>query len=315
MGFVLEPNEAHDWIAEDRRNKEVLFPYLGGEDVNQRPDCSASRWVIDFNAASLEAASQFRLPFERVERLVYPERQRVNRKAHRERWWQFGDKRPALREAITDLDEVLVITFVSKTVMPVRVPTGQVFSHALGVVTTDAYDDQAVLSSSAHQLWAITYGSTMRTDVRYTPSDVFETFPRPTGSELLINLGQVLDQDRREIMIRRGIGLTKLYNLINEPQVTDASDPDIARMREIHRGLDEAVVDAYGWSDIPLDHSFHTYRQMERWTVSPAARTEILNRLLEENHRRAAEEAKQTPKVKSKGRRGKNASDEQGTLL
>ena len=37
-----------------------------------------------------------------------------------------------------------------------------------------------------------------------------------------------------------------------------------------------------------LDHGFHTYRQMERWTVSPAARVEILDRLLEENHKRAA---------------------------
>jgi len=45
---------------------------------------------------------------------------------------------------------------------------------------------------------------------------------------------------------------------------------------------------AYGWEDVPLNHGFHTYRQMERWTVSPAARVEILDRLLEENHRRAA---------------------------
>ena len=59
-------------------------------------------------------------------------------------------------------------------------------------------------------------------------------------------------------------------------------------MREIHVELDEAVMDAYGWSDIPLDHGFHTYRQMRRWTVCPEARVEILDRLLEENHRRAA---------------------------
>lgn len=315
MGFILDPTEAQEWITEDQRNKQVLFPYLGGEDVNQRPDCSASRWVIDFNAASLDAAAQFRLPFERLEKLVYPERQKVNRKAHRERWWQFGDKRPALRMAVSTLDEVLVITFVSKTVMPARVPTGQVFSHALGVVTTDAYDDQAVLSSSAHQLWAITYGSTMRTDVRYTPSDVFETFPRPTGTESLADLGRALDVDRREIMIRRGIGLTDLYNLVNDPQITEDSDPDVARIRAIHVELDQAVIDAYGWSDIPLDHGFHTYRQMQRWTVSPAARVEILDRLLEENHRRAAEEAKRTPQLRSKGRRGKSAPDDQGTLL
>jgi hypothetical protein len=51
--------------------------------------------------------------------------------------------------------------------------------------------------------------------------------------------------------------------------------------------LDHAVFAAYGWSDIALGQGFHTYRKMERWTVSPAARIEALDRLLEENHRRA----------------------------
>ncbi|MBB5164127.1 DNA methyltransferase [Mycobacterium sp. AZCC_0083] len=316
MGFVLEPDNAQEWIAEDPRNAEVLFPYLGGEDVNQRPDCSASRWVIDFNDASLETASRWKLPFERVKSLVYPERQKGNRKAHRERWWQYGDKRPALRKATAGLDEVLVIVLHSKHVMPMRAPTGQVFSHGLGVFATESCADEAVLSSSPHQLWAITYGSTLETRVRYTPSDVFETFPRPTGSDWLEQIGRTLDEERRQIMLRRSLGLTSLYNFLNNPEITDASDPDIARMRAIHVELDGAVMDAYGWSDVVLDHDFHTYRQMQRWTVSPAARVEILDRLLEENHRRSAEEeGKQTGKPKNKSRPGKNVSDEQGTLL
>ena len=67
-----------------------------------------------------------------------------------------------MRKAIAGLDEVLVIAQVSKTVMPVRVPTGQVFSHKLVVFATDSFADQAVLSSSLHQMWAIKYSSTMR---------------------------------------------------------------------------------------------------------------------------------------------------------
>jgi hypothetical protein len=39
---------------------------------------------------------------------------------------------------------------------------------------------------------------------------------------------------------------------------------------------------------VALEHGFRAYRQMTRWTVSPAARVEILDRLLEENRRRAA---------------------------
>lgn len=295
MGFVLEPEEARVWIAEDARNAEVLFPYLNGEDLNSLPGQSAPRWVIDFNDRSEEDAATYRRPYLRVAERVKPERTRkrpdgeyVLRRPLPQRWWQFGDKRPALRKAIADLDEVLAIALVSKTVMPMRVATGQVFSHALGVFVTDSYATQAFLSSTLHQLWAIKFGSGMRNDPRYTPSDVFETLPRPEPTDGLDSIGRGLDTERREMMLRRNLGLTKLYNLVNDPTVSSASDPDVARMRGIHVVLDEAVMAAYGWDDVPLNHGFHTYRQMERWTVCPGARVEILDRLLEENHRRAA---------------------------
>jgi hypothetical protein len=125
----------------------------------------------------------------------------------------------------------------------------------------------------------------MRNDPRYTPSDVFETFPRPDTTDRLAAVGRTLDAERREIMLRRDLGLTKLYNLVNDP---DYTDDDIERMRQIHVELDHTVMDAYCWGDVSLDHGFHTYRQMQRWTVSPAARVEILDRLLEGNLRRAA---------------------------
>lgn len=288
MGFILDPEEAADWIARDPRNAEVLFPYLNGADLNSRPDCSPSRWVIDFTGMSLDESRTYPLPSARVLERVKPERAKNNRDVYRRDWWQFAEKRPALRTAVSALDEVLVVALVSKTVMPVRVPTGPVFSHMLGVFATQSFADQGVLSSSLHQLWAITYGSGMRNDPRYTPSDVFDTFPRPAPSAELECVGQVLDEERREVMLRRGLGLTSLYNLVNDPDLPGSADADVDRMRQIHRDIDEVVMAAYGWDDVPLGHGFHTYRQMTRWTVSPAARVEILDRLLEENHRRAA---------------------------
>ncbi|WP_235733206.1 DNA methyltransferase [Mycolicibacterium neoaurum] len=315
MGFVVEPAEAQAWITEDRRNVEVLYPYLTGEDLNSMPDCSASRWVIDFFGRTVEESGVYEKPMSRVRSMVKPERDKNTRKARRDNWWLFAENAVGMRKEIADLDEVLVIAQVSKTLMPVRVPVNQVFSMMLVVFATNSYSLQSVLSSSAHQSWAIKYGSAMRNDPRYTPSDVFETFPLTMETDRLEQIGRTLDEVRRGFMLRRGLGLTKLYNLVNGPQVTDSSDPDIARMRAIHVELDEAVMDAYGWSDIPLEHGFHTYRQMTRWTVSPAARVEILDRLLEENHRRAAEEATQSTKPKSTGRRGRKVSDHQGTLL
>ena len=297
-GFVLEPEEAREWVADEPRNAEVLYPYLNGEDLNSLPDCSASRWVIDFNDWSEERAAEYKAPYRRLLRTVKPERQRVKpdgsyvlRRPLPERWWQYADKRPAMRKAIVDLDEVLVIALVSKTVMPARVHTGEVFSHVLGVFATDSYAQQAVLSSSVHQYWAIAYGSTLGTGTRYTPSDVFETFPRPEPTPELETIGRTLDTERREIMLRRELGLTKLYNLVNDPGLEAGTDPDVDRMRAIHVELDAAVAAAYGWEDLDLTHGFHTYRKMTRWTVPPATRVEILDRLLEENHRRAAAEA------------------------
>lgn len=293
-GFILDPEEAREWIAEDPRNAEVLFPYLNGEDLNSRSDCSASRWVVDFNERSQEAARQYKLPWKYVFDKVRPER--VVKDAEKyprmvKEWWKYWNSRPAMRKAIADLNEVLVIARVSKTVMPVRVSTGSVMSEATVVFATDSHAQQAVLSSSLHQYWAIVYGSGMRSDPRYTPSDVFETFPRPEPTPELEAIGRTLDTERREIMLRRELGLTKLYNLVNDPGLEDGTDPDVDRMRAIHVELDAAVAAAYGWEDLDLTHGFHTYRKMTRWTVPPATRVEILDRLLEENHRRAAAEA------------------------
>ncbi|NGO67076.1 Eco57I restriction-modification methylase domain-containing protein [Streptomyces boncukensis] len=288
MGFVLESSEVEALIGADAKNGEVLFPYLNGEDLNSRPDTSYSRWVIDFNDRTERQAQEYALPFQRVLEQVKPTRVKNKERHRREEWWQFARPAPAMREAIADLDEMLAIALVSKTVIPVRVSANQICSHMLGVFATDSYASQAVLSSSIHQAWAIKYGSTLETRFRYTPSDVFDSFPQPRSTDELTEFGRTLDTQRRDIMLRRGLGLTKLYNLVNDPDITNAADPDIARLREIHVELDRAVTAAYGWDDIPLDHGFHTYRQMQRWTVSPAARVEILDRLLEENHRRAA---------------------------
>lgn len=317
-GFVLEPEEAVAWIDADPRNAEVIRPYLNGEDLNSRPDTSASRWVIDFDDWPESRAATYELPIHRVEERVKPERRRLKtdgsfalRKPLPQRWWQYADKRPALRTAVVNLDEVLVIARVSKAVMPVRVSTGQIFSERLGVFATDSYASQAVLSSEIHWPWAVTFSSTLETRVNYSLSDAFETFPMPTATDRLARLGRDLDDERRDIMLRRSLGLTELYNLVNDPDLADAADNDVARLRAIHLELDRGVLDAYGWSDINPEHGFHTYRKMERWTVSPAARIEIIDRLLEENHRRAKTEKG----AKRNSKSGATIPSEDGTLF
>jgi hypothetical protein len=109
-------------------------------------------------------------------------------------------------------------------------------------------------------------------------------------------------------MLDRQEGLTKTYNRVHDP--TEQAD-DITLLREIHAELDYAVRDAYDWSDIDLDHGFHETKFGTRFTIAPGPRQELLDRLLELNHKRHAEEVVQglhgKPKAK-KRRSGPNGN-------
>lgn len=286
--FTIQASSARQMLTQYPALKPILLPYLTGEDLNSSSNCQATRYVFDFSRSTSDPKLTFPGIFDWFEERVRPEREklRATKPKLAQNWWEFERNAKALYVRSALQDEVLAITLVSKTIMPLKVSARQVFSHMLGVFTPASYDLLATLSSAAHQSWAVMYASTLGSGVRYAPSDVFETFPRPEPTEELERTGKTLDTERREMMLRRNLGLTKLYNLVNDEDIQ--GDPDIDRLREIHVELDEAVMAAYGWSDVPLNHGFHTYRQMTRWTVCPEARVEILDRLLEENHRRAA---------------------------
>ena len=290
MGFILEPGTAAQLVAADPRNSDVLFPYLNGEDLNSRPDFSARRWVINFHDWPEERARTYLDIYDRVVRSVKPERMLNNDRRRREIWWLFGRPTINLYKAITGLEQVIVITQSSTTQKPVVVPTGQVFDQKLVVFASDDPAFLALLSSNIHYWWTASRGSTLKRDLVYTPTDVFETFPRPETTTEMRELGARLDSHRRDLMLARQAGLTATYNLVHDQGCADA---DIAELREIHRAIDESVVQAYGWDDllaIGLDHGFHETRQGVRYTIGPAVRQEILDRLLELNQEHYAAE-------------------------
>ena len=314
QGFVLQPDEAEAILSADPRNADVVRPYLIGEDLNSRPDASPSRWVIDFHDWPEERAQLYREPFKRIEELVRPERATNNRENYRRLWWQFAERVPGLYREIASLDRCIAITLVSKVVQPMFVPANIVISIALAAF---AYDDDAhlgLLSSGLHWWWAVTRASTMRTDIRYTPTDCFETFPQPELTEAVGIFGGELNNHRSGLMLDRREGLTKTYNRVHDP---DERSDDIVRLREIHVALDHAVRDAYGWSDLDLGHDFHETKFGTRFTFAPGPRQEVLDRLLELNHERYAEEVRQglhgKPKPKPK-RKGSKAVAEALTL-
>jgi hypothetical protein len=287
-GFILNSAERNRLVDLNSRNEDILFPFLAGEDLNNSPIQAPGRWIINFRDWPLERAEDYPDCMAIVRERVKPFRDQNNRLQYRERWWQYVEIRPGLHGAIEDLTRVLAVTRHSKTVMPASVRTGIVFSDAICVL---AYDDEAhfgLMSSAFHWWWAITHASTIRTDIRYTPTDCFGTFSQPELIEAVGKAGGALDAHRRTLMLERWEGLTKTYNRVHDP---DEHAEDIAELRRLHVELDHAVAVAYGWDDLPMDHDFHDTQQGVRYTLGPTTRTELLDRLLELNHERAAAEA------------------------
>ena len=285
LGFILTVDRKDELIAHDPRNWEVIRPYVIGKDLNQRPDCSASRWIINFRDWPLRRAEEYPDCVEILRRLVKPERDRNNRTQRREHWWIYGEYAPGLYSAISGLDYVLAICLHGNLIMPARVPARNIFSHATTVFAIEDFAGLAILSSSIHSTWAIRYSGTIRTDLRYAASDVFLTLPRPQPTPELEALGGQLDETRRDLMLSRAWGLTKTYNRVHDP---DNHESAIQEIRDIHVAIDEAVMRAYGWDDLDLKIGHHPTKIGIRWTVSKEARFELLDRLLEENHRRYA---------------------------
>ena len=160
LGFTMSEGEARALIERDRRNAEVLFPYVNGEDLNSRPDSSASRWVINFFDWNEEKARQYSDCWAIVDEEVRPERTKlIGRNAtandRAKHWWRYGRRADALYGAIAGLDRVLTHHHRQQgRNARLRLQRGG-FSNATVVFATDDPAMLALLSSAPHYWWAI----------------------------------------------------------------------------------------------------------------------------------------------------------------
>ena len=341
MGFTFDDTdrkgvasplaEMQRLIEKDPRNRQAIFPYIGGEEVNTSPTHAHHRYVINFRDYPLRREEKIwearegagesregvgelredvgeswteadderrRYPLHRedvseswaeadekrrrelrrqpivphdypepvaadwpdllviVEERVKPERDVQNRKALRERWWHYAEKRPGLYATVAGLERVLANSQVSAMVQFAFLPSDMVYAHTLNIFPHRTHAAFCALQSRPHEIWARFFGSSMKDDLRYTPSDCFETFPFPEGWETHPDLeaaGKAYYDFRAALMVRNDEGLTKTYNRFHD---CDDDHPDITRLRALHAAMDRAVLDAYGWRDLATDCEF-----------------------------------------------------------
>ncbi len=319
MGFTFDDTdkkgvatpiaEMHRLIEKDPRNAERIFPYIGGEEVNDSPTHAHHRYVINFGDMTEEEARQWPDLIEIVERKVKPEREKLggNSDAIRRKrsWWLWGRYTPALFQAIQGLERVIARSRISNTFAFTFLPSHMIFNEKTVIFPFNIYSPFTIIQCRVHEIWAVFFSSTLKDDLQYTPSDCFETFPFPKNWENNADLeatGRAYYEFRAELMIKNNQGLTATYNRFHDPNETN---PDILRLRELHAAMDRAVLNAYGWNDIPTACEFLLdYEEDEeendgkprkrkkpwRYRWPDEVRDEVLAQLLALNAERAREE-------------------------
>lgn len=300
-GFILTTEEAENLIKKDPRNKDVLFPYLNGDDLNNDSKQKPSRWVINFFDWDEEKAKTYPDCFDIVERLVKPERLIQKDKGGKEKWWQFLRSRNELYATISELDQVMVLNRHAKHLLISICKNDIVFSEATVVFALNSFSEFSTLTSSIHDVWAWKNSSTMGTStLRYSGTNAFETFPfLSISSDLLNSLGSKLHQIRLKIMKEHNLGLTELQNKLHDININkeDKIYDDIKKLRELHIAIDNEVIKLYKWTDLNLKHDFYELGHLPendrtRFTIHPKTRKEILKKLLIINLQQYAEESK-----------------------
>ena len=334
-GFLLTHEEANRLRTSDPRNAKVIMPVINGKELNNEPDQAPGRSIINFRDWPLERAQEYTEPFSIIEKKVKPYRATQNRKRNREVWWVYAEHRPGLTRAMHNLPHCFVTVWVTKHLNFTMQPTDIIFSNSCYIFTTDRWDLFTVVQSTLHEVWARKYSGSLKQDLRYSPSKCFDTFAFPAGlwqtADIgLVKLGERYHAHRKALMQSLWLGLTKVYNLfhsrdLSHEMVTQVSKRDaetaaagyeaLLELRRLHVALDIAVRDAYGWQDLDLQHNFHEVETLPendrvRYAISPAARREVLKRLLAENHARSKSEAKNPmPRPTRSGRKRTAAAD------
>lgn len=287
QGFLLTASEAQQMNGFDTLVAAKHFrPFVNGRDLTAN---SRGLWAIDFfGLDQREAALLFPLAYQRLMDTVRPEREQNARDSYRTRWWQFGENVNVIRAATEGLIRYIATVYTGKHCIFSFINCHTLVDATINVMASDQAHFLSILSGRHHVCWALAAGARLGygNDPRYSKSKCFDRFPFPIPTEAqttrLRALGEELDAHRKaQQAAHPKLTLTGMYNVLEKRRAEEqieGKDSEIyvqgliGILRDIYDRIDTEVSDAYGWpADLPD--------------------AEILQRLVDLNHERTAEEA------------------------
>ncbi|PHI19216.1 SAM-dependent methyltransferase [Lewinellaceae bacterium SD302] len=285
-GFIIDRNRALKFGLEVLPGlDDHIKLYFNGRDLTDRP---RNVMVIDLlGLSSEEVANRYPEVYNHLLITVKPERDQNNRKQYRDFWWILGEPRATFRPALRSLKNYIVTPMTAKHRFFTMLDMSILPDQGLVMIASESYYITGILSSAIHVDWALANGAVLGPTPRYNASRCFETFPFPEATDpqkqKIRQLAERLDAHRKTQQAQHPkLTMTGMYNVLeklraeeplNNKEKTIYDQGLVGILREIHDELDAAVAEAYGW---PAD----------------LEEQEILQRLVDLNAERAAEEAR-----------------------
>jgi len=266
-GFLLSIKRGNELINKDKRNSNIIKPFLIGDVLVSKFNSQADRFVIDFSLFDILESASYKEPFEIVKSLVLPEREkRANEQTNENEkvlksnpkakvnkhhinfynnWWKLSYGREDMLDAIKNLTRVVVVPRVCKR------PTFEFCSTEINLndaLMVFAFQDDysfGIIQSFVHWEWWRAKCSTLEERLRYTTNTVWDTFPFPQSPTLnevkkVAQAALELRTKRNEIMAKHNYSLRDVYRLLEQP----GANP----LKIFHQKLDDAVLSAYGFT-------------------------------------------------------------------
>ena len=255
--FLIEGKQRDELLKKAANTAEVTFPYLNGQEF-LAGDGKLDRFVIDFGARDQLQAAAYGAAFDWVKNNVLPDRERKakegvdkdgNTRPHHKqflsRWWQLSFPRPELISQVERLGRFIVCSRVTKRPVFVFVSPAIRPGDALSCFTFEDDYSFGILQSHTHWLWFVTKCSKLKSDFRYTPPSVFDTFPWPQAAtveqiDAVAAAARDVRHVRAEALPKIKGGLRALYRILELP----GANP----LKDAHAALAAAVLAAYGFS-------------------------------------------------------------------
>ena len=325
-GFKITSDQAHSLLDESKDYEDMVFPFIGGNEINSDANINPACWVINFWDWPEKKARRYQRAFEIIESHVKPNRVNKADQGAQENWWRFLRPRPDLYHAIgrgkcfskhpkewhgdiRRLERVIVVSRgVTKYPAFTFLPNKFIFSEKLYVIADERHSLFCILSSDIHSVWAWSQKTSLGGDLyslSYTHGNIFETFPFPlevlnNGDEELEKLGRDFFERRQSFMESQNKGLTKFYNDFHNNSVTVW---EIEELRLIQNSINRAVCAKYGW-DVEVACGFHEVGYLPkgkniRFSISEDARLEVVRHLSKLNKARFDEQSLSSPTTKS----------------